>query len=129
MGDVKFTLWDRILWRLTQDRTYRPWAIAGLIVLACIWLPGCATLDETPYAMANATPAPDYPQIVVQVDDPDAICRQNGSRAQLGHRILGCSNPWGTIISGICVIFVSQNPPAWLVAHERLHCKYGNWHR
>jgi uncharacterized protein YceK len=108
--------------------------VTAIAILAAVILSGCATVADdldfqTRTAAANATPSPDYPALIVRVDDPDYTCRGMGSRAVSGLRIVGCADYMGRANAGMCTVIVGHDAPAWVVHHERLHCVYGAYHQ
>lgn len=66
----------------------------------------------------------------VYVDDPAATCIALGvAQAREGRRILACADAYGRILGRVCTMILPRNPEPWIVAHEKLHCERGAWHR
>ena len=95
--------------------------------LLILLLAGCVT--ETDLARNAGTWAPDYPRVYVYTHDVAAACTAMGARYSSTDIVHGCSDAWGKVNYKRCTIVVPPNPPQWLVTHEDLHCKYGNFHR
>jgi starvation-inducible outer membrane lipoprotein len=114
-----------------DDKDFR---IPALVLWACViamflMLEGCATTPgELEQAQANATPVPGYPAYVQRVKDVHSACVNIGTRVAAGGRVLGCADPYGRILRGLCAVIVPLDDPGWIEEHERLHCVYGRFH-
>ena len=120
------------LWKRWENPVF--WVCVAITLLFFFALSGCATLkDDEDFmlrtAQANATPSPNLRPMVIWVEDADGICRKLGSLASKDATIRGCADYTGGIVPGRCLIVVDVNAPVWTLFHEKLHCKYGRWHR
>ena len=88
----------------------------GLFLL--FLLGGCATQSGFDYAWTKQREASARPWFYVKVADPDTVCRMLGASTMYLGRINACATwkPQG------CVIYVTANAPAWIIAHEERHC-------
>ena len=91
-----------------------------------LFLTACAT--EADLARSAGTWAPNFPPKFVYVDNVHEVCASIGAPYKAGQTIQACSNAWGRLQSKTCVIILPKDAPQWLIEHELLHCKYGNWH-
>lgn len=99
-----------------ETRILRAFSIIGIVIVCGFMLMGCATFD---YEWRQTRPASFKPWLYVTVDDPDATCRHIGTDTEgRSGRIQACAE-WAP--SG-CLIFISKDAPAWLIAHEERHC-------
>lgn len=116
-----------------SDRFWKRPALIGLAIVAVILLAGCATTftpGEEAEARANAEPIKQLEPLIRRVDDVVPACRGIGWRTTTPGIILqGCSDAFGRIIPGRCLIIVPKDDPGWILSHELLHCKYGRWHK
>ena len=127
--------------RLTMSQTRRQywtewgwWALLAAVIVGGLLLTGCATVaDDLDFieqtARANATPSPNYPPMIVRVDYPDLVCTKLGAVKTQDGTIAGCADYKGVLRDYTCMIFVGSDAPAWIIAHEKAHCKYGKWHK
>lgn len=133
-------LWLNFVWIIGGNdiKPYRDpfkWpAIALTVLFVALLLGGCATLkDDEDFmqrtASANATPSPNYEPMVLMVEGADDICRRLGSVASKDTAIRGCAEYEGRIVPERCLVIVDVQAPAWTLFHEKLHCKYGRWHK
>lgn len=120
------------------------------ILALALLLSGCATMIDTPgeeeFARANATWTPNLEPQVERVADVNTRCvlifhqhalirGVNPTAVEAGaHGIPtmffgGCSDPYGLIVPGRCLVVVPNDDPGWVEKHERRHCKYGHFHR
>lgn len=80
-------------------------------------LEGCASIGDE---WTKTRPASIKPWLYVKVAEADFVCRTLGAdpRRRLG-RINACAT-WQPVN---CVIYLPENAPAWLIAHEEKHCE------
>ena len=95
-------------------------------LLLLLLLAGCAT--EADFARQAGTSAPNFPRLYVYTADVKSACIAAGARYAPGDIVHGCSDPWGRLTPKHCTVFLPHDAPTWLVEHEDLHCKYGNFH-
>ena len=110
-------------WEATHgDTKWRIPAIIGFIILALLWpwnnpapQPAGDSIFDYQWTQDKA-PSP-LPWNVIEVENPDAMCRSIGALHQ--GRILGCAQPtrWN------CNIIVPIDSPQWIVEHEYEHCR------
>ena len=121
--------------RRNEDRILRAFVGIGAAIILAGLIAGCASVADdidfmTRTAAANATPSPNFPPLVIEVDDPDYVCRGIGATgASTDGYISGCADYVGRVNIWTCTIIVGKDAPEWVRAHERLHCRYGAWHK
>ena len=115
------------------SETFMTWpnrlGYAFLILGIVLILSGCAS-DQGLEAQAreNRTWTPNYPPFVRIVSDAQTTCLNIGARMKVNEFILGCSDPFGRVFSGLCLVIIPKDDPGFILEHELLHCKYGLYH-
>lgn len=107
-----------------------PWWLWLATLVTLGWLislmAGCAT--EAELARQYGSGAPGYPAAIRYVSDVQSACIKAGARVAPDFTIHGCADWGGKLQARTCTVIVPPNAPDWLISHELLHCRYGNFH-
>ena len=106
---------------MNSDKNVIPWwaVLVGTFIAALILfaVTGCASMD---YDWQHTRPASVKPWLYVEVKDPNRTCNDlAGALAQRDRNTIACSQ-WRPVN---CIIYLTPNAPAWIVAHEERHCE------